>query len=276
MATDGLFQTWEDVKVRRGIDPLTFGIEVEMLVAYGKIAKGKLLGSPADTNSDWITSYRRDIHVRTTLEDYDLHKDVAHKVREFLVGIKLRDPVMVSNKFQSSEAVVASEEKNCRAWIIKRETTCQKTRVKLRESETHYVGIELVSPILVNDKTAFQECYKLVDALRAQRWVIMEQTCGFHVHVGCGNVGFELLTLQKFTTLMWMGGEATLNKTHPPHRLESRWCRTMRSKSSLASPEWHGDMKWLHPAGDLTLFKEWAEPVCPPAPKTPRPARSCP
>ncbi|RYO93795.1 hypothetical protein DL763_004280 [Monosporascus cannonballus] len=62
---------------------------------------------------------------------------------------------------------------------------------------------------------------------------VFNEKCGFHVHVGRRERGFEVLTLRKLYSLLVLGGEAILNGLLCPSRRDNFYCRDMTKVSTV-------------------------------------------
>lgn len=96
-----------------------------------------------------------------------------------------------------------------------------------------WLGREITSEIL--DSSNFTYCMERVilicTSLRKLR-VHLNDSTSVHVHVGRGDEAFSLVTLKKFTTLLWLTDEAIL-KLHGV-RQSNEYCRPVRVESELA------------------------------------------
>ncbi|RYO95830.1 hypothetical protein DL764_007582 [Monosporascus ibericus] len=83
---------------------------------------------------------------------------------------------------------------------------------------------------------------------------IFNHTCGQHVHVGRGTDGFELPALQRFVSVLWIGGEEVLNAVHPAYRTNGVFCpslhtSTLLAKGKAARPQGVLQADWLRRCG---------------------------
>ncbi|KAK7753580.1 hypothetical protein SLS62_004438 [Diatrype stigma] len=83
------------------------------------------------------------------------------------------------------------------------------------------------------------------------KFLHFNSTCAFQVHVGRGTQGFQLPTLQKLTSLLFVGGEKLLDEVHPRHRLGAPFCHPITTKTFL------GNFVLAGREPTATLDEEW-------------------
>ncbi|KAI0386292.1 putative amidoligase enzyme-domain-containing protein [Hypomontagnella monticulosa] len=96
-----------------------------------------------------------------------------------------------------------------------------------------FLGREITSEVMRADEPiAYTE--KITDVCRAirQMRVHINETAGMHVHVGRGEESFSLLTMKKLATIIWLT-EKMLLGLHHPSRKESIYCILLRDESLL-------------------------------------------
>lgn len=123
-----------------------------------------------------------------------------------------------------------SEEFLEKAWVVKTDSS-----VKIFEEETTefcddpdndpftYVGIEIASPMLykwfIGDPAVNDQCIIILDemleALKSNFRVLVNNSCGMHVHVENFDDGFEVHEMQKIMAFFWTFEPGT-EKLHPP------------------------------------------------------------
>ncbi|KAI1257567.1 hypothetical protein MGN70_000610 [Eutypa lata] len=98
----------------------------------------------------------------------------------------------------------------------------------------YWVGREITSEVLNADDrdTCAEKVTAICRALRQAR-VHLNDTTSVHVHVGRGDQTFSLLTVKKFTTLLWFT-DAKILKLHHPSRQNNEFCRPVVVDSVLA------------------------------------------
>ncbi|RYP63697.1 hypothetical protein DL769_006891 [Monosporascus sp. CRB-8-3] len=196
---------------------LTFGVEFEFLVDIDKLLSLR----PEEANAAPISS----IPLPSTSLTIMAVK-VANIVKNRLEEAGL-SPVQVTKELYITPRDNAELE--CTTWVVKKDIT-----VKKKIGDLQYAGMEVTSPVLPNTPKGYEELAKAVKAIRQLETVIFNETCGLHVHVGRGNAGIELLPLQKFTSLLLLGGERILDNVHPARRRGQWPCFRNSTDSRLA------------------------------------------
>ncbi|TPX07254.1 uncharacterized protein E0L32_010848 [Thyridium curvatum] len=101
--------------------------------------------------------------------------------------------------------------------------------------EYHFTGLELTSPILRESDP--QLGAMLVEATRAltrHDRVKRNETCALHVHVGVsGEEGWDMLTLKKLASLLWLAEDRLARLCHPD-RSDNVYCLSLAKTSMLA------------------------------------------
>lgn len=81
-----------------------------------------------------------------------------------------------------------------------------------------WVGMELRSPAFLANETSFAEVKRVVSLLRSSFRLRLNQTTGFHVHVGLGTQRLPPRALLRLVQLLWCA-DGTLSQLHPPERM---------------------------------------------------------
>ncbi|KAI0449869.1 hypothetical protein F5B21DRAFT_508717 [Xylaria acuta] len=102
----------------------------------------------------------------------------------------------------------------------------------LAEGPYHWTDCELTSAVMGPDDYA-QEIEDVCRALKTIR-IHLNKSTAVHVHVGCGDEAFSLLTLKKFTTLFWLTERAIL-ELHHPSRHNNKYSFRLNKCSMLAN-----------------------------------------
>jgi hypothetical protein len=85
----------------------------------------------------------------------------------------------------------------------------------------------------VSDRDYDQKITSMCKAIRGTR-VHLNSSAGVHVHVGRGHEGFSILTLKKFSALLWLVDEALL-RLHHPNRQNSTHCPLLSNLADLVN-----------------------------------------
>lgn len=111
--------------------------------------------------------------------------------------------------------------------------------------------VELVSPAMWFCEESIQAVMNVCQIVTSTYLVHVNETCGFHVHVGIGNENlgkFKFSTLRNLYALLW-AFEPQLDTLHPSHRQEGWFCQSLRRKTYKDK---HGQM--LKPLEGISAF----------------------
>lgn len=170
-------------------DPLslTFGIELECIVRYNPAEYEAALNS-LECGSKTKRQTKFDILVRKTMGSV-------------LKGLGL--PVCEHQ-----------EEASVEKWTI----TWDESISWDDEAKGNFVGVEIISPAYNLSEAALKQVEEAIKLLTDKFDIIVNQTCGLHVHVGNSRKSFPLQTLKNFCMLTTIF-EPQLNSLHPLERV---------------------------------------------------------
>lgn len=97
----------------------------------------------------------------------------------------------------------------------------------------NWVGVELRSPALLANEASFAEIRRVVSLLRTNFRLRLNETTGFHVHVGLGTQQLPPRAVLRLVQLLWCA-DGTLSQLHPPDRMLNNHCLSIRHESYLA------------------------------------------
>ena len=96
----------------------------------------------------------------------------------------------------------------------------------MAEDGASWYGIELISPPMYYSEDAINYLRKVCYIMSSNYRTIVNQTCGFHVHIGDGVSGFSVDILKKLMGFLWTF-ETKLAKLHPEYRRENLQCPSL-------------------------------------------------
>lgn len=197
---------------------VTFGIELEILVPY-------LWSDQEDPEAD--TDGRQVI--RLSEEDMDseevfltAHDRVKNTLRDFLRS----HDIPVSNSNAAQESGPPCE------YSIGNDSSIREFGFE----QYHYTGIELRSPALFAEPRSFNEIKRVVNLLINNFRLRINETTGFHVHVGMGSDRLPPRAVRRLSQFLWCA-DGMLSQLHPPERTLSQHCPSIRHHSHLARGE---------------------------------------
>lgn len=97
----------------------------------------------------------------------------------------------------------------------------------------HFTGVELRSPALFAEPTSFNEVKRVVSLLISNFRLRINETTGFHVHVGMGSHRLPPRAVRRLGQLLWCA-DGILSQVHPPERMFSQHCPSIRHWCHLA------------------------------------------
>lgn len=98
-----------------------------------------------------------------------------------------------------------------------------------------FYGIEVKTPALYYSDEALTQIQKVIILIKSHFEVLVNQSCGLHVHVGNGDAGFPLQTLKNIGMLTTVF-ERQIDMIHPLHRLASLYARRVACQFRRMGP----------------------------------------
>lgn len=177
----------------------TFGIELEFIVLYRK--------------KDYVDACSSALGHSPSRADYE-EVLVQHMVDE-----------LKANNFPVNIPYVD----NIDNWTVSSEGTIELEQEELprRLQGSQWYAVELKSPAYRYRMEALNEVQRAVDLVKKKFEIFVNETCGFHVHVGNRNRGFTLETVKNLALFVTVF-ERQINQLHPRHRNSNTWCDTPR------------------------------------------------
>lgn len=197
---------------------VTFGVELEFLVPY-------LWSDEADPEAD--TDERQVI--RLSQEDMGpgevfltAHDRIKNILRDFLRSHNI--PVNNNNSAQESGPPCE--------YSIGNDSSVREFGFK----QYHFTGVEFRSPALFAEPNSFNEIKRVVSLLTTNFRLRVNETTGFHVHVGMGSRRLPPRAVRRLSQFLWCA-DGVLSQLHPPERMLSQHCPSIRHGSHLAQGE---------------------------------------
>lgn len=197
---------------------VTFGIELEFLVPY-------LWADEADPEAD---TDEREV-ILLSQEDMGpgevfltAHDRVKNILRDFLRSHDI--PVTTNNTVQESGPP--------REYSIGGDSSVREFGFQ----QYHFTGVELRSPALFAEPSSFTEIKRVVSLLINNFRLRINETTGFHVHVGMGSQRLPPRAVRRLSQFLWCA-DGTLSQLHAPERVLGQYCPSVRHWSHLAKGE---------------------------------------
>ncbi|KAH8649937.1 hypothetical protein BX600DRAFT_529012 [Xylariales sp. PMI_506] len=218
---------------------LSYGVELEMFVAYC------WTGSPGE-NRKWNDKLPEPIFVknppRNGADDssggHVDNKDIY--VREHvhtLIRDTLREYGFPADMVQAVTTPTYSEQQK---WLLQSDSSLYQAEDKDNEDLKHLVfcGLEISTPVEFDSPRSFEVLRHAVNLLCAKFRILVNPTCGLHVHIGKGQDWMPLHWIKRMGALFW-ASDKLLASLHPPFRQVSAACPSIREYSSLAGAKGH-------------------------------------
>lgn len=101
------------------------------------------------------------------------------------------------------------------------------------EKKLSWTGLELVSPAMRDEPASYQELEHVVDLLKARCRVLVNKTCGLHVHAAFGLDPIPFAGLKRLAALLF-AMDPVIAEIHPRHRRDNTFARSIRTQSNAA------------------------------------------
>lgn len=206
---------------------ITFGVELEFLVPYLQYGKTDPAADDPEENRPLT---------RVPGGRLDNITAVQVQICEHLRDHKI--PVDISSAFD-----------NTQDWCIDGDMSVMEGRHAFGYD---WAGIELKSPVLTaDDKESFAQVVRVVTLLRQRFRIRVNQTTGFHVHVGMGAATLPPRAIHRMTQLLW-AADGMLSGLHPPDRALLVYSCCIRHSSNLVlfgANCWRDNTSAIHDKG---------------------------
>lgn len=110
--------------------------------------------------------------------------------------------------------------------------------IKTRYKGVRWMGVEITSPALWNTPQSFAEVRNVIETLKQQYWMVIDTSCGLHIHVSRGEDWPSLRELRRTAALLF-AADPLLAQLHPEDRLKNIWCLGNRNNSRVSQGMTH-------------------------------------
>ncbi|KAJ0120990.1 hypothetical protein J7T55_015730 [Diaporthe amygdali] len=212
------------------IQRVTFGVELEMLVAY----------LPINHPDPAANGEKRQVIRVPEQGEAVTPGDVVKKVfRDFLRSHE----VLVSENGVEEAGPPSS-------YSVGTDSSVQEKRF----TDYRWQGIEIRSPALHVEAGSFDDIKRVINLLRNNFRLRLNETTGLHVHVGLGAHPLPPRAIRRLSQFLWCA-DGILSQLHPPERILSRYSPSIRHSSylgqgdvdhwRLAEENWGGIRRYL-------------------------------
>ena len=218
---------------------LTFGIELEFVVRHHYTSTDEL--SEGSTEND--IGYQREM-TRSVIQD-----DIVNSLLR--VGLEAID----------SEH--DDETPHLDAWVLEDDASIIPFDLANDPGSVNweYFGFEVKSPKLTFNKQSLQQVQVAINAITTHNNVIINETCGMHVHIGNGTRGFSLNTLKNFAAFV-TAFEQQIHSLVSSRRFrhENRFCRPLSRSHHLHAKSKLRQTRFILGAPDLEALLDIVTP----------------
>ena len=201
-----------------GRSTLSFGIEVEMLVAT--LSPWDPHPNPRETRT---VSFPREPNAKNpTVAVGATHEDVMHHVSQTLLAAGLQ---VSTTEFQTHDP-----DPDFTAWSVDRDPSVGPLEVERSRNGYQSVGIEVRSPAYFYSANSLKEVGYAMGVLTSKYVLSVNHTTGLHVHVGNGMESFQFDTMRRLIAFLW-AFEPQISTLHPPQRFNHNWAGSLRYAS---------------------------------------------
>lgn len=96
-----------------------------------------------------------------------------------------------------------------------------------KDSAYSFASIEVKSPAFYYHSDALTAVSKMCQLLNDNYVIDVNESCGFHVHIGNAHQGFPFHTIRSLAAFFWVF-EPQLDSLHPAHRVGTYWAGSLR------------------------------------------------
>ncbi|KAH8162355.1 hypothetical protein CIB48_g5891 [Xylaria polymorpha] len=100
-------------------------------------------------------------------------------------------------------------------------------------NEYYWVSVEIASPAFWDTPESWAEIREVVDAFKAEYWIITPHTAGMHYHYGHGKDYIPFTKIRRMAALL-VAVDPLIVQLHPTHRRANEYCLSNRLYSRIA------------------------------------------
>lgn len=127
-------------------------------------------------------------------------------------------------------------------WIIGTDNSLSfKAELKADKDHEYYSSIEMRTPVFKFGPDAFKEIHRMLTALKKHFDVVVNYSCGLHVHVGKEKEGISFMPLQHLMATIYTFEPQVSSLLHNS-RINQTFCTALREESNLALRGYEGKL----------------------------------
>ncbi|KAI8965359.1 hypothetical protein F5Y11DRAFT_361944 [Daldinia sp. FL1419] len=200
----------------------TFGVELEFIVVWiwddePDPHESRASGLPPILK---IPKETREGYIQKGHNLFQAEVEGGHQVQEYIRDVLRNNgvPAQLANNRTSAAFSV---------WEAKRDPSIDhRERIK-------WTGIELTSPVERALPIAFSAINYALNLIKSTYRVMVNDSCGFHVHVGDGKEPMPLEHVKRVASLFW-AADPVIAILHPPRRRIGKYSQSIRERTPLS------------------------------------------
>lgn len=126
-------------------------------------------------------------------------------------------------------------------WAIGTDATVSFQVEKHADRSSMFFELELITPVMEFGPKALKDIDKMLTALKKHFDVVVNQSCGLHVHVGNGTKGLSFEPFQYLMATLWIFEPQILSLVRKS-RNNGRYCGSLHKRSNLNVYKFEGNL----------------------------------
>ncbi|THV50391.1 hypothetical protein BGAL_0152g00140 [Botrytis galanthina] len=126
-------------------------------------------------------------------------------------------------------------------WAIGTDATVSFQAEKHADRSSMFFELELITPVMKFGPKALKDIDKMLTALKKHFDVVVNQSCGLHVHVGNGTKGLSFEPFQYLMATLWIFEPEILSLVRKS-RNNGRYCGSLHKRSNLSVYKFEGNL----------------------------------
>ncbi|KAF7886430.1 hypothetical protein EAF00_010533 [Botryotinia globosa] len=150
-----------------------------------------------------------------------------------------RDSPHFSNRIEDPNKIYQQDLFN--TWAIGTDTTISFQAEEHADRSLMFVELELITPVMKFGTKALKDIDKMLTAFKKHFDVVVNQSCGLHVHVGNGTKGFSFEPFQYLMATIWIF-EPQIFSLLRKSRNNGHYCGSLHKRSHLGVYKFEGNL----------------------------------
>lgn len=152
------------------------------------------------------------------------------------------EPSTTDFKATAAGKIVESESFTTWAIVTDSSVCFDEEKRKEKDHNVYYCGIEMRTPVLKFCPEALKEINTVLTALRKQFDVLVNRSCGLHVHVGREREGISHVPLQQLMSTIWVFENQISELLHKSRHFYYKHCALLHMRSNIGIRKFQGNI----------------------------------